>query len=1157
MKKMFRLMRGCEKNVHLRKIWMTMKLTTFLFFLGIMQMMASEAYSQTTKMTLQLEDVAVKQVLDQIEEKSEFFFLYNSKLVDVNRKVSVDAKDERIDEILNNLFQKTGVVYTVVDRQIVLTNKADQAGFISQSSQQGKKVTGKVTDQTGASLPGVSVVVKGTTTGVITDNSGIYALSNIPENAILQFSFVGMKMQEILVGNQTTVTVVLADETIGLEEVVAIGYGTIKRSSVTAAITSIAAKDIKDMPTSNAATALQGKLPGVIVQQTSGSPGSTPSIKVRGFGSISAGTNPLIVVDGNIVSSTVFSTLTASEIENIDVLKDASSTAIYGSRGSNGVIMVTTKRGKSGKTLINFDVYTGFQQVTKKVDVLNSRQYADFAKEAFNNAYLERVSGAKATDPNSIRPQPSERMRYPQGDFYSWYNFDDPAKVASLPYTDFQEEIFRNAPIHNYQLTSSGGNDKIRFLISGGYLNQDGIVEKSTLNRYTFRTNIDLNVTSKFRVGLDINPSYRVQDNVNTDGHWANNGVITAALSALPMAPVYNADGSQWSSQQELAAPYGLPGITNPIANIRENNDETKMLSLLGNAYAEYDFLKSFKYRMSGNMAFNDNRRNTYRTSRMPLNQLLPPNQAIGGANSSMDISYLFNQTLSFNHSINEVHNFNALLGMEATKYYYENSSAGAISFPNDVVQTLNYGTVNSGSSFKTENSVVSYFGRVNYDYMGKYLLNASVRRDGSSLFGPDNRWGTFPAASIAWRATKEAFMENYKFISETKIRASYGLAGNNAFNNNYPYVGLLRPDNYVLGNQLANGLGASSLGNPLLGWEKSRQTDLGVDLGFFNSRIYFIADYYHRLTTDLLLNVNVPTLSGFSSTVKNIGKMENKGWEFSLSTRNLTGQFTWNTNVNVSFNRNKVIALGPTGDRILSSSGVGDTHVTMIGEPIGSFFGYKQLGVYKDQADLDSYPHFIDSKPGDVKYEDVNGDKKLDATDRTVIGNNQPKFIYGFTNTFGYKGFELNVVFNGVQGGKILNLSRRFFDNLEGTANNLTTVLNRWHSPDQPGNGIEPRANSRSTGQNNAISSRWVEDGSFLRIQNITLGYKIPQMLLEKVKIQSARIYLSAQNPVTWSKYLGYNPEVSGYEGALTGGVDYGSYPLANTFIIGLNLGF
>jgi len=1132
-----------------------MKITCFLLFVLASGVLATPANSQVAKVSVNLKNATVAKVIDAIEGQTDYLFVYSKNEIDLTRTVSVNTEQQSVAEVLSEVFDKTNVVYAMEGTNIMLMPR-------SSAQQQGKKVSGKVTDQTGASLPGVSVVVKGTTTGVITDNDGSYSLTGIPQNATLQFSFVGMKMQEILIGNQTTVNVVLADETIGLEEVVAIGYGTIKRSSVTAAITSIAAKDIKDMPTSNAATALQGKLPGVIVQQTSGNPGSTPSIKVRGFGSISAGTSPLIVVDGNIVSSSVFATLTASEIENIDVLKDASSTAIYGSRGSNGVIMVTTKRGKSGKTSLNLDVYTGFQQVTKKVNVLNSQQFAEFAKEASNNAYLERVAGAKATDQNSMRPQPSERMRYPQGDLYDWFNFDDASKVASMPYHDFQSEIFRDAPIHNYQLTTSGGNDKIRFLISGGYMKQDGIVEKSTLDRYTFRTNIDVNVTSKFKLGLDINPSYRVQENVSTDGHWASNGIINAALASLPMAPIYSADGSQWSSQQELAAPYSLPGVTNAIANISENNDQSKMLSLLGNAYAEYQFLPSLKYRMSGNMSFNDSRRNTYRTSRMPLNQLLPPNQAIGGANSWMDISYLFNQTLSFSHSINEVHNFDALLGMESTKYYYENSSAGAISFPNDVVQTLNYGTVNSGSSFKTENSVVSYFGRLNYDYMGKYLINASVRRDGSSLFGPDNRWGTFPAASIAWRATKESFMENYKFISETKIRASYGLAGNNAFSNNYPYVGLLKPDNYVLGNQLSNGLGASSLGNTLLGWEKSRQTDLGIDLGFFNNRIYFIADYYHRLTTDLLLNVNVPTLTGFSSTVKNIGEMENKGWEFSLSTRNLTGQFTWNTNVNVSFNRNKVIALGPTGDPIRSGSGVGETNITVIGEPIGNFYGYKQIGIFNSQADLATYPHFVDSKPGDVKYEDVSGaagvpDGKIDANDRTIIGNNQPKFIYGFTNTFSFKGFELNVVFNGVQGGKILNLSRRFFENLEGGQNNLTTVLDRWRSAEQPGNGIVPRANSRTTGQNNAVSSRWVENGSFLRIQNITLGYKIPQMLLEKVKIQSARIYLSAQNPVTWSKYLGYNPEVSGYEGALTGGVDYGSYPLANTFIIGLNLGF
>ncbi len=1129
-----------------------MRITCFLLFILASGAFATPAISQVSKVSVTLKNSTVAKVIDAIESQTDYLFVYSKNEIDLTRKVSVEVDRKAVSEVLSEVFDKTNVVYAMEGTNIMLMTDATTT-----TAQQGKKVSGKVTDQTGASLPGVSIVIKGTTTGVISDNDGKFILSNVPQNSTLQFSFVGMKMQEIIVGNQTNVNVVLADESIGIEEIVAIGYGTIKRSSVTAAITSIASKDIKDMPTSNAATALQGKLPGVVVQQTSGNPGNTPSIKVRGFGSISAGTSPLIVVDGNIVSPTVFATLTASEIESIDVLKDASSTAIYGSRGSNGVIMVTTKRGKSGKTSFNLDVYTGFQQVTKKVGVLNSQQFAEFSKEATNNAYVERVAGAKATDPNSIRPQPSERMRYPQGDLFAWFNFDDAAKVAALPTNDFQSEIFRSAPIRNYQLTTTGGNDKIRFLVSGGYMKQDGIVDKSTLDRYTFRTNIDVNVTSKFKIGLDINPSYRSQENVSTDGHWASNGVINAALAAIPMAPIYSADGSQWSSQQELAAPYGLPGVTNALANIRENNDQSKMLSLLGNAYAEYQFLPSLKYRMSGNMSFNDIRRNTYRTSRMPLNQLLPPNQAIGGFNSSMDISYLFNQTLSFNHTINGVHNFEALLGMEATKYYYENSSAGAINFPNDVVQTLNYGTVNSGSSFKTENSVVSYFGRLNYDYMGKYLINASVRRDGSSMFGPDNRWGTFPAASFGWRVTKESFMENLKFISETKIRASYGLAGNNSFSSNYPYVGLLKPDNYVLGNQLSNGLGASTLANTLLGWEKSRQTDLGIDLGFFNNRIYFIADYYRRLTTDLLLNVNVPTLTGFSSTVKNIGEMENKGWEFSLSTRNLTGQFTWNTNVNVSFNRNKVIALGPTGDPIRSGSGVGETNITVIGEPIGNFYGYKQIGIFQNQAELDAYPHWADSRPGDVKYQDVNGDKKIDANDRTLIGNNQPKFIYGFTNTFSYKGFELNVVFNGVQGGKILNLSRRFFENLEGGQNNLTTVLNRWRSADQPGDGIVPRANSRTTGQNNAISSRWVEDGSFLRIQNITLGYKIPQMFLEKVKIQSARIYLSAQNPVTWSKYLGYNPEVSGYEGALTGGVDYGSYPLANTFIIGLNLGF
>ena len=1131
-----------------------MKLTAFILLVSLVHLSAS-VYSQQTKLDVSLRNATVRDVLKSIEDQSEYFFLYTNEDIDVNRKITIDINNESLEQILDQIFFGTNVSYRIADRQIVLT-RGDQTGIFFQAQQQ-KSVSGKVTDSSGLPLPGVTVVFRGTTQGTITDSEGKYSLINIPADAILVFSFVGMKSQAINVSERTLLNVVLEEETIGLDEVVAIGYATQKRSSVTSSISSVSTDEIKDLPVSNAAVALQGKLPGVIVQQTTGKPGSTPALKVRGFGSISAGTTPLIVVDGNIVNASVFATLSADEIESIDVLKDASSTAIYGSRGSNGVIMVTTKRGKTGKTIINLDVYAGFQKITKTMDLLNSQQFAEFSKEASNTAYVERVPGANANDPNSMRPQPSERMRYPQGDLYDWLDFDDPEKVANLPYHDFQDLIFRRALMSNYQLRASGGNDKVRYMVTGGYMKQNGILEKSSIEKYTFRTNIDLNISSKFRMGLDFNPSYIERSDVNSDGHWANNGVINAALSAVPFAPIYSADGTTYSSQTEFSSAYGFPGVTNPVANITEYDDKSKISGFLGNAYAEYDLFKDLKYRISGNVSTSSTRNNTYRTSKIPLNQLLPPNQATGSAISYMDLSWLFNQTLNYSKTFDEDHTITVLVGMEATKYAYEYSSMTAINFANDIVRTLNYGTVNSGFSSKTKNSVASYFSRINYDYKGKYLINISVRRDGSSLFGKDNRWGTFPAGSLGWHFSNESFMTRLPFISEAKLRLSYGLSGNNAFDNDYPYVGLLTTNNYVFGDQLSNGLSASTLGNSSLGWEKSKQADIGLDLGLLKNRIYFIGDYYHRKTTDLLLSVNIPTLSGFSSSVKNIGAMKNTGWEFALTTKNLTGNFSWNTNINLSLNRNKVLELGPTGDPIRSGSGVGETNITMIGEPIGSFYGYKQLGIFKDQTDLDSYPHFSDSKPGDVKYEDVNGDKKIDANDRTIIGNNQPDFTYGFTNTFKYKNFDLNVSFTGVHGGQILNLSRRFIENLEGSQNQITTVLNRWRSPENPGDGKTPRANKRTTGQNNAISSRWVEDGSYLRLQNITIGYQIPQRVMDRSKIQSARIYLSGQNLFTWTDYKGYNPEVSGYESALTGGVDYGSYPVARIMTIGLNVSF
>ena len=548
------------------------------------------------------------------------------------------------------------------------------------------------------------------------------------------------------------------------------------------------------------------------------------------------------------------------------------------------------------------------------------------------------------------------------------------------------------------------------------------------------------------------------------------------------------------------------------MANITERNDRVDLLRLLGNAYAEYAIWKTLRYRGTIGTDLNYQRRNRFQTSAIPLNQLLPPNANNGSAFSSQNVNWVTSHTLNYTLDLNTKHHIEALVGLESQKNNYEEDQVSAINFPNDIVRTINAGTVTGGSSLREQWALASYFARVTYSLNDRYLFNASIRQDGSSRFGSNKRFGTFPSASVDWRITEESFMKGIPAMSELKLRASYGLSGNNAFldNNgnpsNYPSIGVLSKDNYILGNNLVNGLATSSIGNNDLTWERSRQTDIGLDLGLFQNRVFLTADYYQRITTDLLLSVQVPMLTGFSSAIRNIGEVENKGFEFGVSTRNLTGSrstgsratgaLTWTTDLNISFNRNKVLQLGPTGDPIRSASGIGETNITVIGEPLGSFYGYRQLGIFQNQAELDAYPHFADTRAGDVKLEDVNGDKVLNANDRTLIGNNQPDFVYGITNTLSFKGIDLNIVAQGVQGGEILNLSRRFYENREGNAQQLTTVLDRWQSAQQPGNGTVPRANTRTTGNNNQVSTRWVEDGSYFRIRNITLGYNIPQTL-------------------------------------------------------------
>lgn len=1032
-------------------------------------------------------------------------------------------------------------------------------------------ISGRVTDGTnGSGLPGVSVVVKGTSRGTTTDSDGNFRI-NAPDQTqplTLVFSFIGYATQEIAVGNRTTVNVTLSSDDKTLNEVVVVGYGTQNRRELTGSVASLQTQTIKDQPVSNVVEGLTGRMPGVLIQQNTGAPGNAPSIKVRGLGSISAGNGPLIVVDGQPLNSGGLTNagglnqLNPNDIEKIDVLKDASATAIYGSRGSNGVVMVTTKRGRSGQSRINFDYYTGTQEVSKKMDILNAQQFAEFNKEATNTAYLERVPGASVNDPNSARPA-GLRYRYPRGEFPG-VNFDDPASLASY---DYQDLIFQKAPISNYQLSASGGTEKVQYFVSGNYLKQEGIIKRSGIDRYTVRSNIDAQLSPKLKIGMSFSPSFMAENRANAEGHWAAYGIINSALSLAPFVPIYQANGTTYSAQTAYAAPYDWGGVTNPVANITEIDNRITQLRLLGNAYVELGIFKTLRYRGTIGGDLNYLRQNQYQTSALPNSSLLPPTLNSGYALTSQNINWVTNHTLSYSLDLGTTHHFDALIGMESQRNDYEESRVNANNFPNDIVRTANAGTITGGFSNRAQWSLASYFARVTYNYKDRYLFNASVRSDGSSRFGSTKRYGTFPSASVGWRVTEEPFMKAVPAISELKLRASYGLSGNNAFQNsdgstnNYPAIGILSKDNYVLGNSLVNGLATTTIGNDQLSWEKSRQSDVGLELGLFKSRIFLMVDYYKRITTDLLLSVQVPTLTGFSSAVRNIGQVENKGMEFALSTRNIakgaTGGLTWTTDLNLSFNRNKVLALGPTGDAIRSGTGVGETNITVIGQPLGNLYGYKQVGIIRDQADLDSYPHFADSRPGDVKYADVNGDGKLTADDRTIIGNNQPDFIYGITNSFSVKGFDLSIVAQGVQGGQILNLSRRFYENLEGNANELTTVLNRYHSPQDPGDGKTPRANSRTTGSNGAVSSRWIESATYFRIRNITLGYTIPKTALQKIKVQNLRVYAGVQNALTISKYLAYNPEVSNYEGPLTGGVDFGSYPLARTYTIGLNLGF
>lgn len=1045
------------------------------------------------------------------------------------------------------------------------------------------EISGKVTDQSNhQGLPGVNILIKGTNTGTTTDADGNYRLAVSDNNSILVYSFIGYVTREIKAGNQQVINLELVADASSLNEVVVVGYGTQQKRDITGAVGSLSAKSISEVHVTNFENAIQGQIAGVQVQEPSGEPGAGTTIRVRGLGSISAGNEPLYVIDGFPVSKNVdpgvqgdvsrrtqafalptsnpLGTINPNDIESIEVLKDASAAAIYGSRGSNGVILITTKKGKrNNKPVIGFDTYFGIQSVSKKVDLMNAAQFTAYVKNAKNNAYLQDIPGANINDDNPTRYGKTTNTSYYIGDDFQHPDGTD---------TDWQNLIFKTAPVQSYNASLSGGGDKVNYYVAGGYFNQKGIIDKSGFERYSFRVNLEANPTEKLKLGVSVNPSFSSSKRLPAGAPYFADppGIVYSALVSSPTVRPYNADGTinQRDNQSHLYTEDGrstsMTEASNPLAIIQGVTDGLTQFRTFGNIFGEYEILPGLKYKLYTGIDVNTYNRNFYRANSLLFRQATT-GDPYGQSNASLNTNWLVENTLSYQKTFGVNHSVSAVAGYSAQKDKINANQVLAQNYPNDLVPTVSGGQVIGGTSTTEEWSLVSYLARANYAFKDKYLLTATIRSDRASRFGQGNKTGTFPSFSAGWRLSEESFLKPVTFISDLKIRGSWGKTGNFLIPN-YASIGLLNPYNYTFGNTVINGIAPSTISNKNLTWEKTRQIDIGLDLGIIKDRIYVSLDWYKKLTSDLLLNVQVPAAVGFTNALQNIGEVENKGFEVTVSSRNLVGAFSWTTDLNFSTVKNKVLKLGPTGDPILSTGGAGIRHITRIGDPIGSYYGYVVEGIYQTQADIDNAPKdelAPKPAPGDFKFKDINGDGKINASDRTVTGNYLPDYTWGITNRFSYKGLDLSVLIQGVHGNEILNLTRRHLGNGEAGTNSYAQWTERWISADQPGNGKIPRADrlSDSHGFNNRPSNYQVEDGSYIRLRSITLGYTFPKALLGN-RVQSLRAYVSATNLFTHTNYLGYNPEVNN-ESQLTGvqGEDYGAYPLSKNFTFGLNFTF
>ncbi len=962
---------------------------------------------------------------------------------------------------------------------------------ISSVFSQSRSISGQIRDTEGEVLPGVSIVIKGTFQGAISDVEGNYTLPNVPIDATLLVSFVGMEKKEVAVQGKSIINITLTPDSELLDEIIVVGYGSMEKKDVTGSVSLVRAEDLKDRPNNQIGALIQGKAAGVQVFTNSGKPSQGFNIRVRGTNSINASSEPLYVVDG--VPTTDTRSINPSDIESLTVLKDASSAAIYGAQGANGVVLITTKQGKSEKTSVNFDAYTGMSKVWKTLKVLNAEQYRDLMTE--------------------------------MGYSTNWNLYKQN--------TDWQDEIFQTGLSQNYQLSFSGKNQNTSYYVSGGWTQQKGAVRSSEMERANFKINLDQKVNNWLKLGTRVAYTRYRDVDINDNSPVGNGGVLIGALMTPPNIGIFNEDGTYTSNP--------FQDWENPISRTDAEEREYNKDRLLGNAFAEFELLKDLTFKTNLGIdvqygmydAFLDPFSTSYGRAM----------QGISQNNIDKSFFYIFDNTFNYEKEFGN-HIIKVLTGSVIQKTKWESSQVETHGFSSANVTTPNAGSeMITASASKSEKANASFIGRFNYDYKNKYLLTANFRADGSSNFGPDERWGFFPSFSGGWRVSEESFMSSLDFLSDLKVRLGWGIVGNDNVGQ-YAYFGTTGSSTYAIGGQLVPAPYPATMQNNSLKWEESKQTNVGIDASLFNSRLRLSADAYIKNTEDLLLNAPLPESSGYNQALQNIGALENKGMEFSIGANVLKrgSPIQWGSDFNISFNQNKVTEL--VGQEIFTGgiSGRGNASWVVEGKPLGTLYGYVWGGV--------------DPVTGNAYYIDADGNSTFtpDADkDRQVIGDANPIFFFGFNNTFSYKNVSLTVFLEGMQGNDMLNATRIETEAMATSASQLHSVTNRWR---KEGDQTDiPKATPGLT-ENSRISTRFIEDGSYLRVKSVNLTYQLPKMWVNKIKLEGVKVYVTAENLFTFTNYSGYDPEVNTFGASNTArGIDFGTYPQTRNIIFGLNV--